>query len=489
MLGQVEQEQVKLIGRRPVAGLHQKPFADFRFHRLHHSSISLVRRRRQILPIQASRVPIPNNSLVAQPDEAILFGRRRKFPAGSSHSARIQLPELLKKLNLRRLQRRVQLFEGEHRGGTGLSALGDNGVQRLNDRTKQRFLRIVQLFQREGGAWGRVMKKQKETEENPPFHFAVQYHIVQNQFQRTANPPPAAAANIWTMIFAFAFILLIATHIEGAQETRRARVAVPVADLRKEPVKTGADLEHDSLEESQLLYGDPVEVLEEKDGWARVTALEQMEFTHNNRWEGYPGWVESSQLVPDRGDWKPNLIITAKQERFSIGTRLVGTREKNGWTIRLLDGATASIPEEAAAPLETLAALRQTDKAAFRLRLVQTARLFLDDPYYWGGRSSLVDCSGLVGLVYQANGFLIPRDAHEQWLQALPIEPDKLAPGDLIFLHSPTDPKKVTHVMLYAGEGRIIEGPGTGSHVREIELTQRLKEGKGRRISFGTYLP
>ena len=267
------------------------------------------------------------------------------------------------------------------------------------------------------------------------------------------------------------------------------RVAVPVADLRKEPVKAPDDLEHDALEESQLLYGDPVEVLEEKDGWARVRALEQMEFTHNNRWEGYPGWVESSQVVPDRGDWTPNLVVTDRQQKFSIGTHLVGTREKNGWTIRLLDGTTASIPEEAAAPLETLASLRQTDKAVFRLRLVQTARLFLNDPYYWGGRSNAVDCSGLVGLVYQANGFLIPRDAHEIWMQALPIEPDKLAPGDLVFLHSPTDPKKVTHVMLYAGEGRVIEGPGTGSKVREIELSERLKEAKGRRISFGTYLP
>ncbi len=98
-----------------------------------------------------------------------------------------------------------------------------------------------------------------------------------------------------------------------------------------------------------------------------------------------------------------------------------------------------------------------------------------------------------MGLVYKANGWIIPRDAQEQWMQALPIPPKQLLPGDLIFLHDLNDSKKVIHVMLYvpasSGEGGVIEGPGTGKPVRELSLSERLKEAEGQRISFGTYLP
>ena len=52
-----------------------------------------------------------------------------------------------------------------------------------------------------------------------------------------------------------------------------ARVAVEVADLRKEPRSAGSPLAHDPLQESQLLYGDRVRVLEIRGDWARVEAL------------------------------------------------------------------------------------------------------------------------------------------------------------------------------------------------------------------------
>ena len=305
----------------------------------------------------------------------------------------------------------------------------------------------------------------------------------------------------------------------GAAEIspRRMRVAVPVADLRREPVPPSPTLEQDPLEESQLLYGEAVEVQEEKAGWARVNALEQMEWTHHKRWEGYPGWMELTNLSPEPEGWTPNLVVTGKlgivlekpepnaPVRFtlSLGTRLVGMLEGTAWKLRLLDGSAGWISADQVTPLKELAQTR-ADPERWRARLVQTARLFLGDPYYWGGRSAYnpsaasiphtaVDCSGLVGLVYQANGMNLPRDAHEQWMQCWPIEPEQLLPGDLIFLHDLNHPEKITHVMLYVPaskeEGGIIEGPGTGKSVREFSLAERLKEAKGRRISFGTYLP
>lgn len=120
---------------------------------------------------------------------------------------------------------------------------------------------------------------------------------------------------------------------------------------------------------------------------------------------------------------------------------------------------------------------------------MDTARLFWGIPYHWGGRSiDKVDCSGLVGLVYQANGLQIPRDAHEIWMKARVIARSELSAGDLIFLFDSKNRKRVSHVMLYDGAHGVIEGPGTGQLVREMELEDRLKEAQGRRVAFGTYL-
>lgn len=266
-------------------------------------------------------------------------------------------------------------------------------------------------------------------------------------------------------------------------------------------------MEHDPLEESQLLYGDPVEILEEKDGWARVSAIDQLEFSHNQRWEGYPGWIESADLVADPSGWEPNLVVTTKrgivrthpsmeapvQLVLSLGTHLVGTPQGDWWKLQLLDGTEGWIRSDEVTPgvrhHTIFKKVTSVSDTTLRQRLVETARLFLGDPYYWGGRSAkAVDCSGLVGLVYQANGIPTPRDAHEQWMKARPITQDQLQPGDLVFLADPQDTQRITHVMLYIGRNRVIEGPGTGKRVREIDLALRLKEAEGREISFGTYL-
>ncbi len=291
-----------------------------------------------------------------------------------------------------------------------------------------------------------------------------------------------------------------------------ARVAVPVADLRKEPAPAGPTLEHDPLQESQLLYGDPVTVLEIQGEWARVAAPDQQEWTHNRRWEGYPGWMRVADLVPEPAGWSPNLVVTSKLAHahtdpspdssplltLSLGTRLMGSEEATGWKIRLLDGSTGWTGRDEALDFMRWRAADE-DSGRVRGQIVTAARLLLGSPYYWGGRSShdpmtagpphaAVDCSGLVGLCYQSADVWIPRDAHEQWMKARPIPREELQPADLVFLADPENAHRITHVMLYAGDGKAIEGPGTGTVVREIPLVERMREAAGRRVYYGSYL-
>ena len=296
-------------------------------------------------------------------------------------------------------------------------------------------------------------------------------------------------------------------------------VAVPVVDLRTRPRTSATPGIHDPLEETQLLYGERVRRIRSQDGWASIEAVEQPEFTHTKRWQGYPGWVPEAALKPWRPLEEPNLVVTQTwasvwldayrltpaRWRLPLGARVRATNMgETLWRLELLDDTTAWMAYRDAQELQQLRALPVADQ---RRLVVRNAELLLRDPYYWGGRSphapqpegpvTGVDCSGLVNLAYRAAGIDIPRDAHEQFLRARRVT--AVRPADLIFLSEPKNPARIVHVMLYAGEGVLIEGPGTGTVVRRISVENRL----GRRIdhltsgvvieeqtvSFGAYLP
>ena len=296
-------------------------------------------------------------------------------------------------------------------------------------------------------------------------------------------------------------------------------VNAPVVDLRAQPHTAAQTASHDPLQESQLLYGERVQVLKVEDGWAQVEAVEQPEFTHARRWQGYPGWISAATLIPWEPLRSPTIVVTepwaqawqdpnrltVSRWRFPLGTRLRAT-DMGGqlWLIELLDGDTAWLPYASARGLDELWALPVQEK---RRVILRNASLFLGGAYFWGGRSPQraetdalvtgVDCSGLVNLAYRAAGVDIPRDAHEQFLRAKPV--NALQPADLIFLSERQNPQRIVHVMLYAGDGEVIEGPGTGQPVRRIAIVERLGRAldwlepgtvvDGQTVFFGTYLP
>ncbi len=298
------------------------------------------------------------------------------------------------------------------------------------------------------------------------------------------------------------------------------RVVMPVVDLRAQPHTAAQPAIHDPLEETQLLYGEQVRVLTTKDGWAKVEAIEQPEFSHANRWQGYPGWVPSSALIPaDDEAQEPNIVVTdpwaatwsnaygsrLSSWRFPMGARLRAfDMAQQMWRIEMFNEDEVWMPHGSAQTLEALRALSPMDR---RRLIVRNAERFIGDPYYWGGRSPQarqafdvitgVDCSGLVNLAYRAAGVDIPRDAHEQWLRARRIPTPQIA--DLIFLSARNDPRHIVHVMLYAGNGAVIEGPETGAVVRRISLAERLGRSldqlpsgtavDGQTVSYGSYLP
>ena len=220
--------------------------------------------------------------------------------------------------------------------------------------------------------------------------------------------------------------------------------------------------------DTQLLLGDQVEVVELKGTWARVVVPDQATPLDSR---GYPVWIPVRQLSavgpPESSEIvsivTATAMLAAGSERLEVGygtTLPVLRRDTATYTLGLPGGRVMSVAASAVAPRPA----RPTAAA-----VVAAARRFLALPYLWGGTSGFgFDCSGLVHLVYKANGVVVPRDADPQSHVGTPVARAALQPGDLVFF---ADGGVAYHVAIYVGAGYVIESPSPGSTVHQIALT------------------
>jgi cell wall-associated NlpC family hydrolase len=176
-----------------------------------------------------------------------------------------------------------------------------------------------------------------------------------------------------------------------------ARIVVGSAALRPRPDPA-------AVIDTELLYGETVDVFERSEGWAWVQA----------RTDGYVGYLKAEHLGLDVGDithMVANLRTFIYPEpdfklpplyllSMNAPLRLTETEEggfgllsQGGWVFR-----------RHLAPLGSY----ETDHCAVALRFIGT-------PYLWGGRTSLgLDCSALVQMSLMRCGIHVPRDSDMQ---------------------------------------------------------------------------
>ena len=96
------------------------------------------------------------------------------------------------------------------------------------------------------------------------------------------------------------------------------------------------------------------------------------------------------------------------------------------------------------------------------------AKAQIGRPYQWGAAGpDAYDCSGLVYAAYAAAGIPIARTTY-QWQQDGPVIPlSQIQPGDLLFsAGSDGTPTNPGHVVMYLGNGQVIQAPQTGQDVQ-----------------------
>jgi cell wall-associated NlpC family hydrolase len=169
---------------------------------------------------------------------------------------------------------------------------------------------------------------------------------------------------------------------------------------------------------TQALHGDKLVRLERRtDGWSKVELPAQ---TGNKFPDGIIGWIPTRQLSTTR--------VSHPVLRNGI------TPHGSGRTV------------------------------------LRTARTYLGVRYLWGGMSKAgLDCSGLTYRVFRSLGVVLPRDAADQSKVGVPVARRDLRKGDLVFFGT-GGWAQIHHVGIYAGNGRVLHAPYTGTTVQLTRL-------------------
>lgn len=201
---------------------------------------------------------------------------------------------------------------------------------------------------------------------------------------------------------------------------------------------------------SQLLFGEMVEIVDNKDNWRKIRML----------YDDYYGWVDKKQIASIGEDdylkinlstnyissdlvqlaiWNNNqlcpLVLGSSLPLYKDHKFFVGT---TGYTF---DGNVIELPTK-------------------EKRLLENAYMYLNAPYLWGGRSPFgIDCSGFTQMTFKLSGIPLKRDARDQAEQGETINLiSESQPGDLAFFEN--DEKKIVHVGIILPNGQIIHASG-----------------------------
>jgi gamma-D-glutamyl-L-lysine dipeptidyl-peptidase len=199
---------------------------------------------------------------------------------------------------------------------------------------------------------------------------------------------------------------------------------------------------------SQVLFGEHFKVLEQTHKWSRI----EMGF------DGYNGWIDNKQF----------RIISETEYDTLNDTPPVMNADLIEY-ITSPNNSLMPIPLGAALTFLGIPSLN-TESLAFeglktsgvtsKQSLIQTAYMYLNAPYLWGGKTPFgIDCSGMVQMVYKLNGYNLLRDASQQSTQGEALSfIEESEPGDLAFFDN--EEGRIIHVGIIMEDNYIIHGHG-----------------------------
>lgn len=199
---------------------------------------------------------------------------------------------------------------------------------------------------------------------------------------------------------------------------------------------------------SQVLFGEFFEILENTKNWQKIKLHD----------DGYEGWIDIKQ---SRKISQIDYTALAKAAKILNSDLVEYISTKENMLIPIPLGASLTFLDfPAVNTAQFIFEGLKTSKIQPKNKLIETAFLYLNAPYLWGGKTPFgIDCSGFTQMVYKLNGYSILRDASQQATlgEALSFI-EESEPGDLAFFDN--EEGKIIHVGIIMNDNYIIHASG-----------------------------
>lgn len=215
-----------------------------------------------------------------------------------------------------------------------------------------------------------------------------------------------------------------------------------------------ANPSHQSEMVSQVLFADIFEVFEQDGDWLQIRM----------QTDGYIGWVDAKQTT----------ILSEETLPSPANTHVFLTNEANTLALKgasksplyLHAGTTLPCYSDGKFSLNgmqyqlTSSNVMAPNAEDFESNIIETAKMFLNTPYLWGGRTHAgIDCSGFSQIVFKMLGITLNRDAWQQAEQGEVVDfLTGAKAGDLAFFDNAEG--KITHVGIMLNNSQIIHASG-----------------------------
>ncbi|MFC1729738.1 NlpC/P60 family protein [candidate division KSB1 bacterium] len=207
---------------------------------------------------------------------------------------------------------------------------------------------------------------------------------------------------------------------------------------------------------TQVLFGELLLVEEKHKKWCRIKLVE----------DGYEGWISKLQYkeIPETtfkilANSSPAICYELVQLLINKSDNLLIPIIIGSSLPGLKDGS-FSINETTFNFLGEVKISENIKPESIRDEIVSTAKLYLNSPYLWGGKTPFgIDCSGFTQIIYKINGIHIQRDSSQQASQGETINfLSEARKGDLVYFDN--EEGEIIHTGILIDDNQIIHASG-----------------------------
>jgi hypothetical protein len=193
---------------------------------------------------------------------------------------------------------------------------------------------------------------------------------------------------------------------------------------------------------SQLLFGEPVEIIEFNFPWVKIQSLI----------DGYEGFIDHKQIISISPKELKKWLNEFEREIQHFSEIMTP------WGKQTLC-AGSFVSTEVNFQIGKSNFERLTSFENSKTDLFAYARSFLNTPYLWGGKNKMgIDCSGFTQIVFSIFDKKLPRDAYQQAENGISVDYSDIISGDLAFFCNENG--NIIHVGIIGPENKIIHASG-----------------------------